>query len=105
MAALKTLFPEISCQPAWIAIKPGEKDSASKANSMSKEPDPSIVFDTVEDDDEHGGTGRCVPISPNFSQLALSQRGRISDLKVAVHSIFHGHTAVVSGNDTCAYYP
>jgi hypothetical protein len=93
MAAVKTLFPENSPEPAWMAIKPNEIGS-----SVSKVPDDLIVFDTIEAEAEQDGTGRCVVISPDFSREA-SIKASISDLKVVVHSIYHGVFSVVSGKD------
>ena len=69
----------------------------SVVTEASKEPDPSVVFDTFDDVDEHDGTGRCVVVSPGFSETALTSATHISGLYVAVHSPFHGNFGLVSG--------
>ena len=99
MAALRGLFPENSLKP-WIAIKPGSESGSSDMSVVteaSKEPDPSVVFDTFDDVDEHDGTGRCVVVSPGFSETALTLATHISGLYIAVHSPFHGNFGLVSG--------
>jgi hypothetical protein len=80
-----------------------DSDSSSNSGSLltvtavSKEADMSLVFDSLDADNDHDGTGRCVVVSPDFSEESIRHATKIVGLKVAVHSIFHGPFSLVSG--------
>jgi hypothetical protein len=79
----------------------GGSDSSSGSlltvTKVSKEASMSLVFDTLDADNDHDGTGRCVVVSPDFSEESIRHATKIVGLKVAVHSIFHGPFSLVSG--------